>query len=254
MLTCHFLLAINFFILSLDFDKECPWRCLLPLSISHGCLRLSTADILFLMKICGRDLRLCYILRNLYINMQWTYSWFFISNLEMKSLATCEISSNASSSKSQAAFVTLDSVSVSVSPMKGDSPDNLKCDWLKTQTQTTLTFQISFWSVFVQHSNDFFLVLYELLHIFIHPQMFSVQSASNSLPTVTCTVVPSKILREDNSQHIGDDTNTPHVGKIVNILITNDFWCNKLWCSKKYSHIVSRIVSSGQTKIYQLYL
>lgn len=40
----------------------------------------------------------------------------------MKSLASSEISSNASSSKSQVAEVTLAKVSLSLSPMKGDSP------------------------------------------------------------------------------------------------------------------------------------
>lgn len=40
----------------------------------------------------------------------------------MKSLASSEISSKASSSKSQVAEVTLDKVSLSLSPMNGDSP------------------------------------------------------------------------------------------------------------------------------------
>lgn len=46
----------------------------------------------------------------------------FFSRLLMKSLASSEISSNASSSKSQVAEVTLAKVSLSLSPMKGDSP------------------------------------------------------------------------------------------------------------------------------------
>ena len=40
----------------------------------------------------------------------------------MKSLASSEISSKVSSSKSQVAEVTLDRVSLSLSPMKGDRP------------------------------------------------------------------------------------------------------------------------------------
>lgn len=44
----------------------------------------------------------------------------------MKSLASSEISLNASSSKSYFAIVTLAIVSISVSPMNGDKPDKLK--------------------------------------------------------------------------------------------------------------------------------
>ena len=43
----------------------------------------------------------------------------------MKSLASCEIASKASSSKSKSARVMLAKVSASLSPMKGDNPDNL---------------------------------------------------------------------------------------------------------------------------------
>lgn len=44
----------------------------------------------------------------------------------MKSLASVEISLNASSSKSYCAMVTLAMVCTSVSPMNGDNPDNLR--------------------------------------------------------------------------------------------------------------------------------
>lgn len=44
----------------------------------------------------------------------------------MKSLAFSEISSKASSSKSQVAEVTLDKVSLSLSPMNGDRPLSLR--------------------------------------------------------------------------------------------------------------------------------
>lgn len=44
----------------------------------------------------------------------------------MKSLASSEISLKASSSKSYLATVTLAMVSMSVSPMNGDRPDNLE--------------------------------------------------------------------------------------------------------------------------------
>lgn len=46
----------------------------------------------------------------------------FLSKLLIKSFASSEISSNASSSKSQVAEVTLAKVSLSLSPMNGDSP------------------------------------------------------------------------------------------------------------------------------------
>lgn len=55
-----------------------------------------------------------------------THFMSFFSRLLIKSLASSEISSNASSSKSHVAEVTLDSVSLSLSPMKGDKPLTLK--------------------------------------------------------------------------------------------------------------------------------
>ncbi len=55
-----------------------------------------------------------------------THFMSFFSRLLIKSLASSEISSNASSSKSHVAEVTLDSVSISLSPMKGDKPLTLK--------------------------------------------------------------------------------------------------------------------------------
>lgn len=58
----------------------------------------------------------------------YTRSYFmsFFSSLVMKSLALSEISSKASSSKSQVAEVTLDRVSLSLSPIKGDRPLSLR--------------------------------------------------------------------------------------------------------------------------------
>jgi len=44
----------------------------------------------------------------------------------MKSLASCEMSSNSSASKSNSADVTFANVSTSVSPAKGDRPDSLQ--------------------------------------------------------------------------------------------------------------------------------
>lgn len=54
-----------------------------------------------------------------------TYPLSLIKRLRMKSLASSDIPANASSSKSYFAIVTFAMVSTSVSPMKGDSPDNL---------------------------------------------------------------------------------------------------------------------------------
>ena len=48
------------------------------------------------------------------------------NSLLIKSLASLEMLSNSSALKSQVAVVTFDSVSCSLSPMKGDKPDNLK--------------------------------------------------------------------------------------------------------------------------------
>lgn len=57
-----------------------------------------------------------------------TYSLSLTSNFWMKSLASSEISLKASSSKSYLATVTLAIVSMSVSPMNGESPDRLERD------------------------------------------------------------------------------------------------------------------------------
>lgn len=54
------------------------------------------------------------------------YFMSFFNRLLMKFLASSEISSKASSSKSQVADVTLDKVSLSLSPIKGESPLTLK--------------------------------------------------------------------------------------------------------------------------------
>lgn len=54
------------------------------------------------------------------------YFMSFFSRLVIKSLAFSEISSKASSSKSQVAEVTLARVSLSLSPMKGERPLSLR--------------------------------------------------------------------------------------------------------------------------------
>jgi len=54
------------------------------------------------------------------------YSLRLINSALMKSLASWETASNASSSKSNSAFVMLVNVSGSLSPMNGDRPDSLK--------------------------------------------------------------------------------------------------------------------------------
>lgn len=55
-----------------------------------------------------------------------SYLMSFFRRLLMKSLAWSEISSNASSSKSQVAEVTLARVSLSLSPMNGERPLTLR--------------------------------------------------------------------------------------------------------------------------------
>jgi hypothetical protein len=54
------------------------------------------------------------------------YLGSFTKSFEMKSLATLDILSNSSASKSHLAVVTLHNVSGSVAPINGESPDNLK--------------------------------------------------------------------------------------------------------------------------------
>ena len=55
-----------------------------------------------------------------------TYLGFFISNLEMNSLASSEMTSKLSSSKSHSAAVTLAKVSLLSSPSNGDRPLSLR--------------------------------------------------------------------------------------------------------------------------------
>lgn len=54
------------------------------------------------------------------------YLGSFTNNLDIKSFASFEILSNSSALKSHFADVTLTRVSASVSPTKGDNPDNLQ--------------------------------------------------------------------------------------------------------------------------------
>lgn len=56
----------------------------------------------------------------------FTYTGFRTKSLLIKFLASGEITSNASSSKSNAPLVTLDIVCKSLSPMKGLRPDKLR--------------------------------------------------------------------------------------------------------------------------------
>lgn len=60
------------------------------------------------------------------IEIRFTHCLSLTSSFLIKSLASSEISLNASSSKSYLAIVTLAIVSTSVSPMNGDKPDNLQ--------------------------------------------------------------------------------------------------------------------------------
>lgn len=54
------------------------------------------------------------------------YSFLLINSEEMKSLASLDMASKASSSKSKSDLVILAKVSASFSPINGDSPDSLQ--------------------------------------------------------------------------------------------------------------------------------
>lgn len=54
-----------------------------------------------------------------------THSFLWMSSEVMKSLASSDMEVNASSSKSNSARVMLAKVSASLSPIKGERPDNL---------------------------------------------------------------------------------------------------------------------------------
>ena len=60
-----------------------------------------------------------------FFNVKLTYSLSLTRRHLIKSLASSDMSENASWSKSYLAIVTLAIVSTSVSPMNGDNPDNL---------------------------------------------------------------------------------------------------------------------------------
>lgn len=77
------------------------------------------------------------------------YLIFFFRRLLMKSLHSAEISSKASSSKSQVQEVTLASVSLSLSPMKGDRPLTLvECSGRESQMSDLL--RIFSYAVYLQ--------------------------------------------------------------------------------------------------------
>ena len=95
--TCHFLLAMNLLCFSVDnllaLIYFTSWD-------NHWCPKHCSTLMRFLMSLTRR--------------------------LEMKSLASSEISSKVSSSKSHCAMVTLTNVSASESPRNGDRPERLE--------------------------------------------------------------------------------------------------------------------------------
>lgn len=71
------------------------------------------------------------------------YLGSFTNNLDIKSFASFEILSNSSALKSHFADVTLTRVSASVSPTKGDNPDNLqniKISYIITNKHINMTY------------------------------------------------------------------------------------------------------------------
>lgn len=74
--------------------------------------------------------------------VQELYFMSFFSRLLMKSLASSEISSKASSSKSHVAEVTLARVSLSLSPIKGESPLTLGIEETERHQTNSVNLQI----------------------------------------------------------------------------------------------------------------
>lgn len=56
------------------------------------------------------------------------------------------------------------------------------------------------------------------------------------------------------SQHVGDDSHTPHVRRERDKLIIDDFWGQELRSTKVHLQLLPRLVSSGQPKVNDLNL
>lgn len=120
--TCHFRRMMNFLSLSvLRITQLISMSC----CASHLCFRHSLAVSLFLQNrfplLSSKSIE-----KTSTISTTKPYSFLLTNNALIKSLAFCEMASNASSSKSNSAFVMLVNVSASLSPMNGDNPDNLR--------------------------------------------------------------------------------------------------------------------------------
>ena len=93
--------------------------------VSQGCNKHSCAVILFLINLKNFSAKF-HLLNDDYIKIliqcKITYSLLLTSNLLMKSLASCDTSRNASSSKSQSQALTFLRVSISLSPANGERP------------------------------------------------------------------------------------------------------------------------------------
>lgn len=121
LLTCHFLLIMNFLSLSVLNITPIVLSCS---DIIHLLCKHSDAVSRFLQRMHNYNTNcISYTLKE---NQVATYSFRFTNKEEIKSLASCEMASNASSSKSYEALVMFAKVSASFSPMNGDKPDNLK--------------------------------------------------------------------------------------------------------------------------------
>lgn len=133
--TCHFLLRMYFFILSFEsflafmvlvscFSQVCSkhWA-----QVSRALIRTNTQAHTHI-HIYWLSWLYAFSVKTDIVSRMEVFSYFmsFLRRLVMKSLAFSEISSKASSSKSQVAEVTFDKVSLSLSPMKGDKPLSLR--------------------------------------------------------------------------------------------------------------------------------
>lgn len=94
--------------------------------LSQGCRKHSVAVKRFLFGFILAQVCTAGINEGHLKGMEVSYEICLTRSLEMKSLASSDTSLNASSSKSYLAMVTLAIVSTSVSPMKGERPDNLE--------------------------------------------------------------------------------------------------------------------------------
>jgi len=54
------------------------------------------------------------------------------------------------------------------------------------------------------------------------------------------------------SQHVGNDADTPDVGREVDGVVLDDFRCHEFWGTEEHTQLLPRVVLSRQAKVDDL--